>query len=58
MPKISQIDEVRCQAEVRILQKITLKISKSKKTERYFRDKIEIFSRPLDEHFARNFESH
>ena len=25
MPKISQIDEVPCQAEVRILQKITLK---------------------------------
>ena len=25
MPKISQIDEVQCQAEVRILQKITLK---------------------------------
>ena len=24
MPKISQIDEVPCQAEVRILQKITL----------------------------------
>ena len=24
MPKISQIDEVTCQAEVRILQKITL----------------------------------
>ena len=27
MPKISQIDEVPCQAEVRILQKITLKSS-------------------------------
>ena len=27
MPKISQIDEVPCQAEVRILQKITLKTS-------------------------------
>ena len=26
MPKISQIDEVPCQAEVRILQKITLNI--------------------------------
>ena len=26
MPKISQIDEVPCQAEVRILQKITLKV--------------------------------
>ena len=26
MPKISQIDEVPCQAEVRILQKITLKM--------------------------------
>ena len=26
IPKISQIDEVPCQAEVRILQKITLKI--------------------------------
>ena len=25
MPKISKIDEVPCQAEVRILQKITLK---------------------------------
>ena len=25
MPKISQIDELPCQAEVRILQKITLK---------------------------------
>ena len=28
MPKISQIDEVPCQAEVRILQKITLKMFK------------------------------
>ena len=27
MPKISQIDEVPCEAEVRILQKITLKLS-------------------------------
>ena len=27
MPKISQIDEVPCQAEVRILQKITLKVA-------------------------------
>ena len=26
MPKISQIDEVPCQAEVRILQKLTLNI--------------------------------
>ena len=26
MPKIRQIDEVTCQAEVRILQKITLKL--------------------------------
>ena len=26
MPKISQIDEVPCQAEVRILQKITLNL--------------------------------
>ena len=58
MPKISQIDEVPCQAEVRILQKITLKISKSKKSEQYFRDEIEIFIRLFDEHFARHFESH
>ena len=29
MPKISQIDEVPCQAEVRILQKITLKVYES-----------------------------
>ena len=36
----------------------TLKSSKSKKTERYLLDKIEIFIRLLDEHFARNFESH
>ena len=35
-----------------------LKISKSKKTERYFRDKIEIFIRLLDEYFACHFESH
>ena len=35
-----------------------LKISKSKKSERYFRDKIEIFIRLFDEHFARHFESH
>ena len=32
--------------------------SKSKKSEEYFRDKIEIFIRLLDEHFARHFESH
>ena len=36
----------------------TLKISKSKKSEQYFRDKIEIFIRLFDEHFARHFESH
>ena len=35
-----------------------LKISKSKKSERYFRDKIEIFIRLSDEHFARHFESY
>ena len=35
-----------------------LKISKSKKSEQYFRDKIEIFIRLFDEHFARHFESH
>ena len=35
-----------------------LKISKSKKSERYFRDKIEIFIRLFDEHFTRHFESH
>ena len=35
----------------------TLKISKSKKSEQYFRDKIEIFICLLDEHFARHFES-
>ena len=33
-----------------------LKISKSKKSEHYFRDKIEIFVRLFDEHFARHFE--
>ena len=32
MPKISQIDGVPCQAEVRILQKITLKILGFKRT--------------------------
>ena len=31
MPKISQIDEVPCQAEVRILQKITLNLRNSEK---------------------------
>ena len=35
-----------------------LKASKSKKSEQYFRDKIEIFIRLFDEHFARHFESH
>ena len=35
-----------------------LEISKSKKSEQYFRDKIEIFIRLFDEHFARHFESH
>ena len=35
-----------------------LKISKSKKSEGYFRDKIEIFIRLSDEHFAHHFESH
>ena len=35
-----------------------LKISKSKKSELYFRDKNEIFICLLDEHFARHFESH
>ena len=36
----------------------TLEISKSKKSERYFRDKIEIFIVLFDEHFARHLESH
>ena len=36
----------------------TLKISKSKKSEQYFRDKSEIFISLLDEHFVRHFESH
>ena len=31
MPKISQIDGVPCQAEVRILQKITLKVLSRKR---------------------------
>ena len=35
-----------------------LKISKSKKSEQYSRDKIDIFIRLFDEHFARHFESH
>ena len=35
-----------------------LKISKSKKSEQYFRDKIEIFIPLFDEHFAHHFESH
>ena len=35
-----------------------LKISKYKKSEQYFRYKIEIFIRLFDEHFARHFESH
>ena len=34
------------------------KISKSKKSEQYFFDKIEIFIRLFDEHFARHFESY
>ena len=37
---------------------IDLKISKSKKSEQYFRDKIEIFICLFDEHFARHFESY
>ena len=35
-----------------------LKISKSKKSEQYFRDKIEFFIRLLDKHLARHFESY
>ena len=35
-----------------------LKISKSKKSEQYFRDKIEYFIRLLDKHLARHFESY
>ena len=35
-----------------------LKISKSKKSEQYIRDKIKIFIRLFDEHFARHFENH
>ena len=35
-----------------------LKISKSKKSKQYFRDKIEIFIRLFDEYFARHFESY
>ena len=35
-----------------------LKISKSKKSEQYFRDNIEIFICPFHKHFARHFESH
>ena len=34
-----------------------LKISKSKKSERYFRDKLEIFIRLLHEYFARHFDT-
>ena len=34
------------------------KISKSKKSEQYFRDKFKISIRLFDEHFARHFESH
>ena len=34
------------------------KISKSKKSEQYFRGKIEIVIRLFDEHFGRHFESH
>ena len=34
-----------------------LEISKSNKSEQYFRDKFEIVIRLLDEHFARHFES-
>ena len=33
-------------------------MSKSKKSEQYFRDKIEIFIRLFDEHFACHFESY
>ena len=35
-----------------------LKISKSKKSEQFFRDKFEIFICLFDEHFPRHFESH
>ena len=35
-----------------------LEISKSKKSEQYFRDKIEFFIRLLDEHLARHFEGY
>ena len=35
-----------------------LKISESKKSEQYFRDKIENFILLFDEHFARHFESY
>ena len=35
-----------------------LKISKSKKSEQYFRDKIEIFIRLFDKHFASHFKSY
>ena len=35
-----------------------LKISKSMKSEQYFRGKIEIFIRLFDEQFPRHFESH
>ena len=44
MPKISQIEEVPCQAEVRILQKITLNIN----TIRYYEltDLTDISNRP------------
>ena len=34
-----------------------LKISKSKKSQHYFRDEFEIFIRLFDEHFVRLFES-
>ena len=37
---------------------MTIGTSKSKKSEQYFRDKIETFIRLFDEHFARHFESH
>ena len=35
----------------------TLKSPKTKKSEQYFRDKIEIFIRLFDEHFARLWKS-
>ena len=53
--------DVSLQKSTKVCFSITLralKISRSKKSEQYCRDKLEIFIRLFDEHFVRHFESH